>query len=105
MDNVSMNDDQKKVLAGAGSYVALIVMIWFTMCDAPAWMVPVVGIANGVLFTWVMGFLITFFAKAYKVLMMLHEIHRGEFEEEHRRMFDAYLAYIYDQSKHMSDMR
>ena len=100
-----MNDDQRKVIAGGGSYVALIVMIWFTMAGAPAWLTFTVSIANGWLFTFLMSnIIVPFFVNGYRVIMLLHEIHSGSREEVNAEMMDAYMAYVYEQAK-LSDLR
>ena len=100
-----MNDDQRKIIAGGGSYVALIVMVWFTMAGAPAWLTLIVSIANGWLFTFLMSnIMVPFFVNGYHVLMLLHEIHNGPREELNVEVLDILMAYCYEQAK-LSDLQ
>lgn len=106
-----MNEEQRTVLIGAGSYVTLIVMIWFAMSGAPAWLVLFTGIGNGILFTYVMGLIIPIIIIAsYSVWSFLKPIwsfYRAVVFDEwecQQDIMNIISAYIYEQTK-MSNMQ
>jgi len=100
-----MSEITEKAILGAGSYVALIIMVTFAMAGSPWYLVFPVGILNGFGFAFVLKWVISISGGLYQAFGLLYEMHVNSPSERDAYMMDAYLAYIYDHTKDMSDMR
>lgn len=95
-------DKTQNVSAGAGSYVALIVMVWFAVRGAPTWLVPFCGISLGIASAWAVGVCIRIIRIAY---VITDTFVWGDYSRNKQAdLLDAYMAHIYEHYRTVSDM-
>jgi len=99
-----MTENLKQVLAGAGSYIALIIMVWFAMKGAPVWMTFVVAISNGFLFTYLVGKLIPIVTDMVNFIWSIYSVWLDDDPTKREELFSIYAAHI-QQEIRMSYLR
>ncbi len=89
---------------GAGSYLAVVVMVYFAVQGAPTWMVLLCGIGLGTLTALVLMWLSSIFQVSHIVFCIARSLFYRK-EQISTEALECSMAYLYEYTKQMSDLQ